>query len=46
MLDGKLFGTVCVGVLTALTCYVAGADAWLLLVLSLLSVLTYWLAFT
>ncbi len=46
MLDSKPFGMVCVGVLTALTCYWAGLPAWLVLALSLLSMLAYWLAFT
>jgi len=45
MLDTKLFGAACIGVVTVAICYVAGMNDWRLIALPLLVVLAYHLVF-
>jgi hypothetical protein len=45
MLDTKLFGAACTGMVTVAICYVAGMTGWLLIALPLLVVFAYHLVF-
>jgi hypothetical protein len=44
-IDGKPFSTALIGVVTLVTCYVAGWTDWAILVLPLLVMVAFWLAF-
>jgi hypothetical protein len=43
--DGKPFSTAVIGAVTLVTCYIAGWTDWALVVLPLLVMLAFWLAF-
>jgi hypothetical protein len=45
MLDTKLFGAACAGVIILAVCYIAGMTGWRLIALPLLVVFAYYLIF-